>query len=103
MLCRRRVFVSRDDILTCVMMQNIQKDAILRQMKEYKRQRSDFEKQYLELQRRSEYHDDHLRAIDAWFTQLLDEIRVHAAETLPTPPPSAESGMPPPALPTIVT
>jgi len=65
-------------------------------MKEYKRQRKDFEDQYTTLAKKSQYHDDHLRTIDAWFAQLLDEVRVLAAQSLPTPPPSATSttGMP---------
>jgi E3 ubiquitin-protein ligase BRE1 len=77
-------------------MQDFQKDAILRQMKEYKRQKKDAEDQYSELQKKTRWHDDHLRTIDAWFAQLLDEVRVIAAEMLPTPPPSASSttGMP---------
>jgi E3 ubiquitin-protein ligase BRE1 len=78
--------------------QNYQKDAIMRQMKEYKRQRKDFEEQVNELQRKCQHHDDHLRTIDAWFAQLLDEVRVLASQMLPTPPPSASSasGMPDP-------
>jgi E3 ubiquitin-protein ligase BRE1 len=77
-------------------MQDFQKDAILRQMKEYKRQKKDAEDQYSELQKKTRWHDDHLRTIDAWFAQLLDEVRVIASEVLPTPPPSASSttGMP---------
>jgi E3 ubiquitin-protein ligase BRE1 len=68
----------------------------LRQMKEYKRQKKDAEDQYSELQKKTRWHDDHLRTIDAWFAQLLDEVRVIASEVLPTPPPSASSttGMP---------
>ena len=77
--------------------QNYQKDAILRQMKEYKRQRKDFEDRVNELQKKCQHHDDHLRIIDAWFAQLLDEVRVLAQQMLPTPPPSASphSGMRP--------
>ncbi len=71
--------------------QNYQKDAIMRQMKEYKRQRKDFEEQVNDLQKKCQYHDDHLRTIDAWFAQLLDEVRVLTAQMLPTPPPSASS------------
>lgn len=79
------------------MSQNYQKDAILRQMKDYKRQRKDLEEQVGDLQKKCQYHDDHLRTCDAWFAQLLDEVRVLASVTLPTPPPSASSpsGMPP--------
>ena len=65
----------------------------MRQMKEYKRQRKDFEEQVTDLQKKCRYHDDHLRVIDAWFAALLDEVRVMASQMLPTPPPSA-SDMP---------
>ena len=61
----------------------------MRQMKDYKRQKKDFEDQYNELSKKTRHHNDHLRIIDAWFTQLLDEIRILARQTLPTPPPSA--------------
>jgi len=65
-------------------------------MKEYKRQRKDFEDQYNALAKKCQYHDDHLRTIDAWFAQLLDEVRVLATQSLPTPPPTATptAGMP---------
>ena len=68
----------------------------MRQMKEYKRQRKDFEEQVNDLQKKCQFHDDHLRTIDAWFAQLLDEVRVLASQMLPTPPPSASTtdGMP---------
>ncbi|TKA73479.1 hypothetical protein B0A55_05942, partial [Friedmanniomyces simplex] len=70
-------------------LENYQKDAIMRQMKEYRRQKKDFEDQFTELSKKTRHHNDHLRIIDAWFTQLLDELRVLAGQTLPTPPPSA--------------
>ncbi|TKA46029.1 hypothetical protein B0A54_02835 [Friedmanniomyces endolithicus] len=70
-------------------LESFQKDAIMRQMKDYKRQKKDFEDQYNELSKKTRHHNDHLRIIDAWFTQLLDEIRILARQTLPTPPPSA--------------
>ncbi|KAI6889062.1 BRE1-domain-containing protein [Hortaea werneckii] len=65
--------------------ENFQKDAIMRQMKEYKRQKKDFEDQYNSLLSKSKFHDEHLRTIDAWFSQLLDEVRILAAQTLPAP------------------
>ena len=75
---------------------NYQKDAIIRQMKEYKRHKKDLEEQVSTLQDRCQYHDDHLRTIDAWFAQMLDEVRILVLKSLPTPPPSASphSGMP---------
>lgn len=66
-------------------------------MKEYKRQKRDLEDQNADLLKRCEFHDDHLRTIDAWFAQLLDEVRVMASETLPIPPSKAtDAGRPPP-------
>ncbi|KAI5290892.1 E3 ubiquitin-protein ligase bre1 [Ascosphaera aggregata] len=60
----------RDDL------ERIQKDAILRQMHEYKRERNTLETRLKELEITAAYHDDHLRVIDAWLKQLIDEIRV---------------------------
>ena len=71
--------------------QSYQKDAILRQMKEFKRLSKSFEDQFNDLQKKCRYHDDHLRTIDAWFAQLLDEVRVLTSQLLPTPPPSAST------------
>ena len=61
----------------------------MRQMKAYKREKKDLEEQVNDMQRKSQFHDNHLRTIDAWFGQLLDEVRVMASQLLPTPPPSA--------------
>ena len=77
--------------LTRSNVQDFQKDAIYRQMKEYKRQKKDAEDQLAELRKKSAYHNDHLRIIDAWFAQLLDEIRTLASRSLPSPSPSAIS------------
>ncbi|TKX25995.1 E3 ubiquitin-protein ligase bre1 [Elsinoe australis] len=63
--------------------ENYQKDAILRQMKEYKRTCKDLESEVKDLSRRATYHDDHIRLIDAWFSQLLDEIQVVVNGTPP--------------------
>lgn len=71
--------------------EDFQKDAILRQMKEYRRQKKDAEDQLSELQKKTRRHNEHLRIIDAWFAQLLDEVRVLAGDKLPTPPPNATS------------
>jgi len=60
-------------------------------MKQYKREKKDFEDKCNELVKKCKYHDDHLRSIDAWFAQMLDEVRVLAGEALHTPPPSATS------------
>ncbi|RMD44376.1 hypothetical protein DV735_g664, partial [Chaetothyriales sp. CBS 134920] len=55
--------------------QRFQKDAIHRQMLEYKREKNTLESQLKELRKKARYHDDHLRAIDAWFKQLIDEVK----------------------------
>lgn len=60
-----------------------QKDAILRQLREYKREKATIESQLSEIESRSQYHDDHLRTIDIWFDQLVDEIKVLSGEKLP--------------------
>ncbi|TKA82435.1 hypothetical protein B0A49_00034 [Cryomyces minteri] len=53
-----------------------QKEAIWRQMREYKREKALLEAQVADITKRSTYHDDHLRTIDLWFSQLLDEIKL---------------------------
>lgn len=39
-------------------------------MNEYKRAKRTIEKEYDELQKKAAAHDDHIRAIDAWFSQV---------------------------------
>lgn len=56
--------------LTMLRVQAFQKDAILRQMREYKREKATIESQLNEIENRSQYHDDHLRTIDIWFDQV---------------------------------
>ncbi|RMZ82753.1 hypothetical protein DV738_g1541, partial [Chaetothyriales sp. CBS 135597] len=56
-------------------LERFQKDAIHRQMLEYKREKNTLESQLKELRKKARYHDDHLRAIDAWFKQLIDEVK----------------------------
>ncbi|OJD39064.1 e3 ubiquitin-protein ligase bre1 [Diplodia corticola] len=60
------------------------KDALIRQKNEYKRRKADLEQRVADLEHQSKYHDDHLRVIDLWFSQLIDEVAVLANETLPT-------------------
>ncbi|KAF7717644.1 E3 ubiquitin ligase [Penicillium ucsense] len=60
----------RDDL------ERFQKDAILRQMQEYKREKASLESQLNRMTKAAAYHDDHLRAIDAWFHQLVDEVKM---------------------------
>jgi hypothetical protein len=47
-------------------------------MKEYKREKGTLESQLVEAEKRSKYHDDHLRTIDVWF----DQVNRHHARTL---------------------
>ncbi|KAI9837561.1 MAG: hypothetical protein M1819_007212 [Sarea resinae] len=62
-------------------LERFQKDAIFRQMQEYKRERSTLEGRLAELTKKFTYHDDHLRVIDTWFKQLLDEIKIISNQT----------------------
>lgn len=39
-------------------------------MREYKREKATIESQLNEMEKRSRYHDDHLRTIDIWFDQV---------------------------------
>lgn len=50
--------------------QRFQKDAIWRQMQEYKREKSSLETRLKETSKATTYHDDHLRIIDAWYSQV---------------------------------
>jgi hypothetical protein len=40
-------------------------------MLEYKREKSTLESQLKDIQKRSVDHDDHLRVIDAWWSQVM--------------------------------
>ncbi|RMZ92252.1 hypothetical protein DV736_g546, partial [Chaetothyriales sp. CBS 134916] len=59
-------------------LERFQKDAIHRQMLEYKREKNTLESQLKEMRKKARYHDGHLRAIDAWFKQLIDEVKTMA-------------------------
>ena len=63
----------------------------MRQMKEYKREKKHAQELVDELTSKMTDHDEHLRVVDAWWAQLLDEVRILAANAIPTPPPSAAS------------
>lgn len=58
-------------LLMFVVLQKYQKDAIYRQMLEYKREKATLESQLKDVQKRSTDHDDHLRVIDAWWSQVI--------------------------------
>ncbi|PSS22448.1 hypothetical protein M430DRAFT_98742 [Amorphotheca resinae ATCC 22711] len=64
-------------------LENYQKDAIYRQMLEYKREKATLESQLRDVQKRSVDHDNHLRVIDAWWSQLLDEVRLLGEDKVP--------------------
>lgn len=53
-----------------ILLQRYQKDAILRQMREYKREKNNLEAELTRMAKQSTYHDDHLRLIDSWFSQV---------------------------------
>jgi len=51
-------------------LQRFKKEAIHRQMLEYKREKQTLEARLQEVSKAALYHDDHLRVIDAWFEQV---------------------------------
>ncbi|KAK3934930.1 BRE1 E3 ubiquitin ligase-domain-containing protein [Diplogelasinospora grovesii] len=61
-----------------------QKGAIYRQMLEYKREKTNLEVRLQELEKNSVDHDDHIRIIDAWLLQFLQEIELLAESAVPT-------------------
>ncbi|TQV99603.1 hypothetical protein V2A60_005069 [Cordyceps javanica] len=60
------------------------KGAIYRQMQEYSRRAATAESRLEEVHKRAIHHDDHIRIIDAWWQQVLDEIELLAEASLPT-------------------
>ncbi|POR34057.1 E3 ubiquitin-protein ligase BRE1 [Tolypocladium paradoxum] len=58
------------------------KGAIYRQMQEYSRKASTAESRLEELHKRCVHHDDHLRIIDAWWRQLLEEMELITGSSL---------------------
>jgi E3 ubiquitin-protein ligase BRE1 len=62
-------------------LQLYQKDAIIRQMREYKREKATLESQLLEVEKRSKYHDEHLRTVDTWFDQVGRVLRLCLYDT----------------------
>ncbi|KAJ5806019.1 uncharacterized protein N7503_003621 [Penicillium pulvis] len=57
-------------------LERFQKDAILRQMQEYKREKVSLESRVSQMSKAAADHNDRLRIIDSWFRQFLDEIKV---------------------------
>ena len=56
------------------LLQQYQKEAIWRQMQEYKREKNTLEDRLSEMKERSVFHDDHLRIIDAWWKQVSASV-----------------------------
>ena len=52
-------------------------------MTEYKREKALLESELKDVRKRSIHHDDHLRAVDAWWSQLLDEVMLLTKNTVP--------------------
>ncbi|KAJ5628562.1 hypothetical protein N7490_010790 [Penicillium lividum] len=57
-------------------LERFQKDAILRQMQEYKREKASLESRVSQMSKAATDHNDRLRTIDSWFRQFLDEIKL---------------------------
>lgn len=58
-------------LIRLLRLQRFQKDAIYRQMQEYKREKTSLEIELNDIRKRSAHHDDHLRTIDTWFAQVI--------------------------------
>lgn len=48
----------------------------MRQMYEYKREKQTLESRLNQMSKAAAHHNDHLRVIDSWFNQLIDEVKV---------------------------
>ncbi|KAK1780905.1 BRE1 E3 ubiquitin ligase-domain-containing protein [Copromyces sp. CBS 386.78] len=59
-----------------------QKGAIYRQMLEYKRSKVDLEHRLQEAEKSAAFHDDHLRVIKQWLSQLTQELELIAEGSL---------------------
>ncbi|EZF31813.1 hypothetical protein H109_01279 [Trichophyton interdigitale MR816] len=56
--------------------QRYQKDAIWRQMQEYKREKTTLESRIKDLSKKVAYNEEHVSVLDAWLKQLIDEVKV---------------------------
>lgn len=83
-----------DDAKEDVWIDEYTKGAIYRQMQEYKRTCSTLETRLEEMERRSIHHDDHLRVVDAWWVQLLQELKLLAEKTIPFQAGSSKEAFP---------
>ncbi|KAK4099054.1 BRE1-domain-containing protein [Parathielavia hyrcaniae] len=69
-----------------------QKGAIYRQMLEYKREKINMESRVQELEKSSTHHDEHIRIVDAWVLQLLQEIELLVEGAISVPPADLSPG-----------
>lgn len=53
-------------------------------MTEYKREKALLESELKDVRKRSADHDDHLRVVDAWWSQLLDEVTLLTKNSTPS-------------------
>ncbi|KAL7626758.1 E3 ubiquitin-protein ligase bre1 [Parahypoxylon ruwenzoriense] len=74
--------------------EDYQKDAIYRQMLEYKREKGTLETRLDEVEKRSSHHDDHIRIIDSWWLQLLQEMGLIVEGTVQFQPGSNDQAFP---------
>ncbi len=51
-------------------------------MQEIRREKNTVESQLKDLRKKARYHDDHLRIVDLWFKQLIDEVKLIAQDTM---------------------
>ena len=62
------------------------KEAIWRRMQEYKREAEGLGERLEQLEKSGKYHDEHIRLIDAWFSQFLEELKLPNTTQLPQLP-----------------
>ncbi|KAJ5734754.1 hypothetical protein N7533_013157 [Penicillium manginii] len=74
-------------------LERFQKDAILRQMQEFKRDKQSLESRVNEMSKAAKYHDSHLRVIDSWYKQLIDEMKIIFGSEGVTKEPSFKSAL----------
>jgi E3 ubiquitin-protein ligase BRE1 len=67
------------------MQQRFQKDAIWRQMQEYKRDKVSLEAKLKETSKATAYHNDHLRIIDAWYSQVSSRHHMRLLDPISNP------------------
>ncbi|KAF5522073.1 E3 ubiquitin-protein ligase BRE1 [Colletotrichum aenigma] len=65
--------------------ENYQKGAIYRQLQETKREKADFESRVEQLQKNLNHREDHIRIIEAWWKQVLEEMEQLVDPALPLP------------------